>query len=65
MHSAPVSPHVVKEVGLILLFLEVDGYRHLIVCIHYFTKWSEDKPIRDKTAWTLAAFLCAFMYHHT
>ena len=46
MHSIPVSSHVMKLVGLDLSSLhKVDGYRHLIVCIDYFTKWSETKPI--------------------
>ena len=47
-----------KQVGL----SEVDSYRNLIVCIDCFTKWSEAKPIRDKTALTVATFLYEFMY---
>ena len=54
MHSVPDSPHIMKQVGL-------DGYRHLIVSIDYFTKWSEAKPIRDKTALTVATFLYELM----
>ena len=40
MHSVPVSPHAMKQVALDLCLLpEADGYRHLIVCVDYFTKW--------------------------
>ena len=65
MHSVPVSPHLLKHVSLDLCFLpEVDGYRHFIVCIDYFTKWSEAKPIRDKTALAVATFLYELMCRH-
>ena len=40
MHSVPVSPHVTKQIDLELCSLpEMDGYRHLFVWIHSFTKW--------------------------
>ena len=65
MHSVPVSPHVVKLVGLDLCSLpETDGYCHLIVCIDYFTKGSEAKPVRDKTVLTVAMFLYEPMCRH-
>ena len=65
MHSVPVSPHVMKLVGLDLCSLpETDGYCHLIVCIDYFTKGSEAKPVRDKTALTVAMFLYELMCCH-
>ena len=67
MHNVPVSSHVMKLVGLdtdICFLREVDGYRHLIVCINYFTKWSEAKPTRDKTVLTVATFLYELMCHH-
>ena len=39
MQSAPVSPHVTKQVGLDLCYLlQVDGHRHLNVCNDHFTK---------------------------
>ena len=47
-----------KQFGLELYsFPEVDGCRHLIVCTDCFTQWSGAKPIRDKTALTVAKFL--------
>ena len=65
MHSVPVSPHVIKQVVLDLFSLcEVDGCRHLIICIDYFTKWLEAKPIRAKTALTVATFFYELMCCH-
>ena len=49
MHSVPVSSDLMKQVDLCLCsLLELDGYHHLLVCINYFTKWLEAKPITDK-----------------
>ena len=47
-----------KQVGVDLCGLtEVNGYFYLIVCIDYFCKWSDEKPIADRavptTAWLL------------
>ena len=65
MHSVPISLHVIKRVGLDLSsFPEVNGYRHLIVRIDYFTKWSEAKLIRDKTALKVAPFIYELMCRH-
>ena len=55
---------IIKQVGLDLCSLpEVDGYRHFIFCIDYLTKWWKTETIRDKTALTVAMFLCFFMSH--
>ena len=35
-----------------------------IVCIDYFSKWSEAKPITEKTAPTIAQFLYEMMCRH-
>ena len=43
---------------------EVDEYRYLIVCIDYFSKWSEGKPITDKTAPTIVQFLYKIICTH-
>ena len=65
MHIVLVSPNVMKQVDLDLCFFsEVDGYLHLIVCIGYFRKWSEVKPIRFVTAFLVAIFLYEIMCHH-
>ena len=65
MYSVPVSKHVIKQVGLDLCSLpEMDGNRHLNACIDYFTKWSDAKLIRGKTALTVATFLYELMCRH-
>ena len=47
-----------KQIGIGLCTLpEVDGFKHLIVCIDYFSKWSEAKAVKDKSAPTVAKFL--------
>ena len=54
-----------KQVGVDLCnFPEVDGFKHLIVLIDYFSKWSEVKPVKDKSAPTVAAFLYDVMCRH-
>ena len=48
LHSIPVKSEVMHQIGVDLCNLpEVDGYKHLIVCIDYFSKWSEAKPTKD------------------
>ena len=42
----------------------MDSYCHLIACIDYLTEWSEAKPIRRKTALTVATFLYELMCRH-
>ena len=43
---------------------EVNGYRYVIVLIDYFSKWSEAKPTKDKSAPTVAQFLYEVMCRH-
>ena len=66
LHSVPVSPNVMKQVGADLCSLPEgeDGCCHLIVCIDYFSKWTEAKPIKDKTAVTVVQFLYELMRRH-
>ena len=57
LHNIPVPSNVMKQVAVDLCWqTEVDEYRYLIVCIGYFSKWSEAKPITDKAAPTIASF---------
>ena len=42
----------------------MDEFEYLIVCIDYFSKWSEAKPIHDKSALTVAQFLSELIYRH-
>ena len=32
---------------------EVDGFKHLFVCIDHFSKWTGMKPIKNKRASTI------------
>ena len=46
LKSIPVPNEVMKQIGIDLCTLpEVDGFKHLIVCIDYFSKWSEAKAV--------------------
>ena len=36
---------------------EVNGYKHLVFCIDYFSKWSEVKLLKDKLAESVLLFL--------
>ena len=43
-----------KQIGIDLCTLpELDGQKHSIVCIGYFSKWSEAKAVKDKSAPTV------------
>ena len=54
-----------QQVGVNLCnLLEVNGYKHLIVLIDYFSKWSEAKPVKDKSAPTVTRFLYEVMCRH-
>ena len=58
LKSIPVPSEVMKQIGIDLCTLpEVDGFKHLIVCIDYFSKWSEAKAVKDKSAPVVAKFL--------
>ena len=65
LKSIPVPSSVMKQVGVDICNLpEVNGYRHVIVLIDYFSKWSEAKPTKDKSAPTIAQFLYEVMCRH-
>ena len=65
LHSIPVKSEVMQQISVDLCNLpEVDGFKHLIVSIDYFIKWSEAKPIKDKTAPTVAQFLYELVCRH-
>ena len=65
LHSIPVINDVMQQIGVDVCNLpEVDGFKHLIVCIDYFTKWSEAKPTKDNTAPTIAQFLYDIFCRH-
>ena len=65
LQSIPIESQVMKQVGIDLCnLLEVGGYKHLIVLIDYFSKWSEAKPVTDKSAPTVARFLYEMICRH-
>ena len=65
LQSIPIDPKVMQQVGVDLCNLpEVNGYKHLIVLIDYFSKWSEAKPVKDKTTPTTAKFLYDVICRH-
>ena len=39
-------------------------FKHLVVCIEYFSKWLEAKPIKDKSVSTIAQFLYEAICRH-
>ena len=54
-----------KQIGIDLCTLpEVDGFKHLIVCINYFSKWSETKAVKDKSAPTDVKLLYEIICRH-
>ena len=61
----PLPSTVIKQVGVDICNLpETDRYCHVIVLIDYFSKWSEAKPTKDKSASTVAQFLSEVMCGH-
>jgi len=49
---------VFRQIGVDLMTLpEVDGYKYVVVAIDYISKWSESRPLFDKTAASVARFL--------
>ena len=65
LQSIPVPTDVMKQIGIDICKLpEVDGYRHLNVCIDYFSKWSEAKATKDKRAPAVAQFIYDIICRH-
>ena len=60
LQSVPVPSEVMKQIGTDICNLpEVDGYKHLVVCTDYFSKWSETKPLSQ---YQLAESVSKFLY---
>ena len=65
LQSVPVPSEVMKQIGIDICNLpEVDGYKHLVVCIGYFSKWLETKPLKDKLAESVSKFLYEIICRH-
>ena len=60
--SIPIDAKVMQQFGVDLCNLpEVNGYKHLVFLIDYFSKWSKAKPVKGKSAPTVARFLYEVM----
>ena len=65
LQNVPIETAVMKQDGNDVCNLpKVDGFCSLVVCIDYFSKWSEAKPIQDKTAPTIAKFIYELICRH-
>ena len=65
LKSIPVPNAVMKQIGIDLSTLpHVDGFKHLIVCVDYFSKWSKAKTVKDKSAPTVAKLLHEIICRH-
>ena len=65
LHSITIKTEVMQQIGIDIRDLpEVDSFKHLVVCIDYFSKCSEVKPIEDRCASTIAQFLYEFICRH-
>ena len=54
-----------QQIGIDIRSLpETDGFQHLVVCIGYFSKWSEVKLIKDKSASTISQFFFEVICWH-
>ena len=51
LKNIAVPSEAMKQIGVDICCLpSVDEFEYLIVCIDYFSKWSEAKPIHDESA---------------
>ena len=65
LQNVPIETAVMKQVGIDACNLpKVYGFCSLVVYIDYFSKWSEAKPIQDKTAPTIAKFSYELICRH-
>ena len=65
LKNIAVLSEAMKQIGVDICCLpSVDEFEYLIVCIDYFSKWSEAKPIHDKSAPTVAQFLYELICMH-
>ena len=65
LHIIPVPTAVMNQIGVDICNLtEVDEYCCLVVCIDYFSKWSDAKALKDKKLTTVSQFLYELMFRH-
>ena len=65
LQSIPIKSIVMHQVGIDISNLpESNGFKHLVVCIDYFSKWTEAKALRAKKATSIAKFLYEVICRH-
>ena len=65
LKNIAVPSQVMKQIGVDICCLpSVDEFKYLIVCMDYFSKWFQVKPIHDKSAPTVAQFLYKLICRH-
>ena len=65
LKSVTVPSEVLEQIGVDICNLpEVNEYKPLALCIDYFSKWSEAKPLKDKLAESVSLFLYEIICRH-
>ena len=65
LKNIALASEVMKQIGVDICCLpSVDEFEYLIVCVDYFSKWSEAKPMHDKSALKVAQFLYELLCRH-
>lgn len=65
VQSIIIKTEVIQQIGIDTCgLLEIYSFKHLVVCIDYSSKWSEVRPIKDKSASTNAQFLYGIIFRH-
>lgn len=65
LHPIQVPTAVMKQIGVDISNLpESNGFICIVMAIDYFSKWSEAKALKDKTADSVARFLFEFTCRH-
>ena len=65
LKNIAVPSEVMKQIGVDICRLpSVDEFEYLIICIDYFSKWPEAKPIHDKSSPTVSQFLFELICRH-
>ena len=58
LHPVAAPTEVMSQIGIDICCLpECNGLKYLVVAVDYFSKWSEAKALRDKSAVSVAHFL--------
>ena len=50
LQSISIPKGNMKQVVILTQLVEINGYKHQVVLVDYFSKWVESEPLFDKTA---------------